>query len=111
MACHSCRDVSCWPEEHALLQLPVERPAHLETTSLGAAFAAGIGAGVWTEDWVLQQQRCGPERDDHYPWAGGVDQGERFQPQVDAADVASRYARWQKAVRRSLDQDDLVDET
>lgn len=34
-------------------QLPVRRPAHLETTSLGAAYAAGIGSGFWTREWVL----------------------------------------------------------
>lgn len=33
-----------------ILQVPVRRPAHLETTSLGAALAAGIGAGLWTEE-------------------------------------------------------------
>ena len=26
----------------------MRRPAHLETTSLGAALAAGIGVGFWT---------------------------------------------------------------
>jgi glycerol kinase len=36
------------------LQLPVRRPAHLETTSLGAAYAAGIGSGFWTREWVLE---------------------------------------------------------
>ncbi len=30
-----------------LLDLPVERPAMLETTALGAAFLAGIGVGLW----------------------------------------------------------------
>ncbi|HET8613792.1 MAG TPA: glycerol kinase GlpK [Sphingomonas sp.] len=30
-----------------LLGLPVERPAMLETTALGAAFLAGIGIGLW----------------------------------------------------------------
>ncbi|WP_454887212.1 glycerol kinase GlpK [Sphingomonas oryzagri] len=30
-----------------LLDLPVERPAMLETTALGAAFLAGIGIGLW----------------------------------------------------------------
>lgn len=30
-----------------LLQVPVERPAHLETTSLGAALAAGVAIGMY----------------------------------------------------------------
>ena len=33
-----------------ILQVPVRRPAHLETTSLGAALAAGIGVGFWTAE-------------------------------------------------------------
>lgn len=35
------------------LQVEVQRPADMETTSLGAAFAAGIGSGFWTAEWVL----------------------------------------------------------
>jgi len=30
-----------------MLRVPVERPAHLETTALGAAFLAGMSAGIW----------------------------------------------------------------
>lgn len=33
-----------------ILQVPVRRPAHLETTSLGAALAAGIGVGMLTAE-------------------------------------------------------------
>ena len=36
-----------------LPQIPVRRPEHLETTSLGAAFAAGIAMGFWSKEWVL----------------------------------------------------------
>ena len=32
-----------------LLGLPIERPAILETTALGAAFLAGLSAGVWAD--------------------------------------------------------------
>ena len=31
-----------------LLGIPVERAAVLETTALGAAYLAGLGAGLWT---------------------------------------------------------------
>ena len=47
----------------------MRRPADLETTSLGAALAAGIGSGFWSQEWVL----------------GGADwqqQDSVFQPQV-----------------------------
>lgn len=37
----------------ARVQVEVRRPADLETTSLGAALAAGIGSGFWSQEWVL----------------------------------------------------------
>jgi glycerol kinase len=37
-----------------ILQVPVRRPTHLETTSLGAALAAGIGVGFWTVEEAFQ---------------------------------------------------------
>ena len=88
----------------------VQRPANLETTSLGAAFAAGIGAGIWTEEWVLSR--------DHSEAGRGEDNGDAsvddvtdFDPAAEGADVEARYARWKKAVAKSLDQDDLDGET
>ena len=51
----------------------MERPDNLETTALGAAYAAGIGAGIWTPEWVFQ----------HRTTARQGDQLRRtFQPQV-----------------------------
>src|SRR5207253_9943491 len=32
-----------------LLGIPVRRPRQTETTALGAAFLAGLGAGIWTD--------------------------------------------------------------
>ncbi|MGZ3688349.1 MAG: glycerol kinase GlpK [Bdellovibrionota bacterium] len=32
-----------------VLNVPLRRPKYLETTSLGAVFAAGLGAGIWTD--------------------------------------------------------------
>jgi len=32
-----------------ILQVPVERPQNLETTAIGAAFLAGLAAGVWSD--------------------------------------------------------------
>lgn len=40
-------------------QVPVRRPANLETTSLGAALAAGIGAGFWTREQARKGAACG----------------------------------------------------
>ena len=70
-----------------LLDTPVERPDHLETTALGAAFHAGLAVGVW----------------------GGLDalsrtwqRGGRFVPSMDAARRAALVAGWQDAVSRTL---------
>jgi glycerol kinase len=32
-----------------LLGIPVRRPRHTETTALGAAYLAGLGAGIWSD--------------------------------------------------------------
>ena len=64
---------------------PVERPRVTETTALGAAFLAGLHAGLWpslealSETWVLDRA---------------------FRPAESAASRDKRYAGWQDAVRR-----------
>ncbi|KAG2452152.1 hypothetical protein HYH02_003184 [Chlamydomonas schloesseri] len=79
-----------------LLQVPVLRPAFRETTSLGAALAAGLAVGFWTKEEVF----------------GGGDHGSKgltaFKPSISAAQAARRYARWNKAVERALDLADLA---
>ena len=69
-----------------LLQLPVRRPAILETTALGAAYLAGLAVGFWSGTDELAQER---NRDNV------------FQPKADAAAMAVRQARWQDAVQRA----------
>jgi glycerol kinase len=64
------------------LGVPVQRPEVLETTGLGAAFLAGLGAGVWSgRDELARTWRLGA----------------RFAP--GPADPAG-YRRWQAAVQR-----------
>ena len=64
---------------------PVERPRVTETTALGAAFLAGLHAGLWpslealSATWVLDRA---------------------FKPAEGAASRDRRYAGWQDAVRR-----------
>ncbi|MFO1080174.1 MAG: glycerol kinase GlpK [Reyranellaceae bacterium] len=64
---------------------PVQRPQVTETTALGAAFLAGLQAGLWpsldalAETWSLDRA---------------------FRPAEDAASRDRRYAGWQEAVRR-----------
>ncbi len=65
------------------LGVPVQRPEILETTGLGAAFLAGLGAGVWsTRDELARTWRL----------------DRRFDP--GPRDDAG-YARWLEAVRRA----------
>jgi glycerol kinase len=66
-----------------ILALPVERPRFTETTALGAAMLAGIGAGLFRDlaDAALMR---GPV--------------ERFEPRLDDAIRAARLAGWASAV-------------
>jgi glycerol kinase len=71
-----------------VLGVPVIRPAVPETTSLGAAYAAGLATGFWAqvddlrENWVKDKE-----------WT----------PQMDAAERDREYAQWKKAVTRTFD--------
>jgi glycerol kinase len=63
------------------LRVPVERPEIMETTALGAAFLAGLAAGVWASPpelaatWRLGQRFEPQARDDegHDRWRRAVD--------------------------------------
>jgi glycerol kinase len=63
------------------LQRPVERPVIAETTALGAAFLAGLGAGVWSSrdelaaTWRLDRRFDPGQRDEsaHARWRGAVE--------------------------------------
>ncbi len=71
-----------------MLGVPVIRPRVAETTALGAAYAAGLAAGVWPSLDALRAN-----------W-----QVERtWEPAMDDATRARRYREWQRAVQRSLD--------
>ena len=71
-----------------LLGVPVVRPRVVETTALGAAYLAGIAAGVWaSRDEVAQQWQV--ER--------------RFEPSICADERDARHAQWRRAVERSSD--------
>ena len=71
-----------------LLDVPVIRPEVTETTALGAAYAAGLAVGFWSNFTDLRQN-----------WA--VDK--TWQPQMDANQRRKGIAGWQKAVARTLD--------
>jgi len=71
-----------------LLGLPVVRPSNTESTAMGAAYLAGLGAGVWTSanDIVSLWK---PDR--------------IFEPKMSADERQSRQARWHKARDRAMD--------
>ena len=68
-----------------LLGIPVARPAMLEATAQGAAFAAGLAAGFWQDYSQLVASRT-VER--------------CFYPGQGANQAAANFATWQQAVER-----------
>ena len=71
-----------------ILGLPVVRPKVVETTALGAAYAAGLATGVWAS------------RDDlRAHW----EEDRRFEPVMDEDERERRYRQWKKAVSKSMD--------
>jgi glycerol kinase len=70
------------------LGVPVVRPSISETTCLGAAYAAGLAVGYWPGLDALRAQ-----------WRASAS----WQPSLAEADREAQYARWRKAVARTLD--------
>ena len=70
-----------------IIGAPVDRPKVLETTALGAAWLAGMRAGVYPDQAEFAAQ-----------WA--LDR--RFEPAMDEATRDRRYAGWKDAVKRTL---------
>ena len=70
-----------------MVGVPVERPACLETTALGAAYLAGLDAGVYPEPEVFARQ---------WQMQAG------FMPGMAETERAARYAGWQAAVGQAL---------
>ena len=69
-----------------VLGVEISRPELVETTALGAAFLAGLGAGVWTSKDAIRAS-----------WR----EQRRFHPSAPAADVAAHLARWAAAVAKA----------
>ncbi|XP_072978774.1 glycerol kinase isoform X1 [Typha angustifolia] len=76
-----------------LLGSSVVRPADIETTALGAAYAAGLAIGVWTEEQIFA--------------AGDKEKTTIFHPKLDEAHRQKRSECWYKAVSRTFDLADL----
>jgi glycerol kinase len=70
-----------------ILAAPVDRPVVMETTALGAAYLAGHAAGVCPDPAAFAAS-----------WRGQ----RRFEPTMDAATRARKWAGWRDAVARTL---------
>jgi glycerol kinase len=70
-----------------IIGAPVDRPEVTETTALGAAWLAGMQAGIYPDAAGFAQK-----------WA--LDR--RFTPAMDDTTRAVRYARWKRAVAATL---------
>jgi glycerol kinase len=71
-----------------VLDVPVIRPMVAETTSLGAAYAAGLAVGFWSE---VEDLRANWGKD------------KEWQPRMDPQEREKEYAFWKKAVTRTFD--------
>ncbi|PWR03259.1 glycerol kinase [Meridianimarinicoccus roseus] len=70
-----------------ILGAPVDRPEITETTALGAAWLAGMRAGIYP---------------DAEGFAGNWRLERRFEPRFSEADRDARYARWKAAVQATM---------
>ena len=70
-----------------ILGVKIVRPKIIETTSLGAAYLAGLAAGFWKNSAEIKKF-----------WA----EDKVFKPRLPQAAAAKFYAGWQAAVRRAL---------
>lgn len=71
-----------------VLGVPVIRPVVAETTALGAAYAAGLATGFWSNFDDLRQN-----------WQ--IDH--TWEPKMSESDREAQYKMWKKAVTRTFD--------
>jgi glycerol kinase len=71
-----------------LLGVPVIRPKVPETTSLGAAYAAGFATGLWSTEDELREN-----------WV----EDKRWEPTMDASKRDEYFKYWKRAVTKSFD--------
>ena len=71
-----------------LCNVAVERPRDVETTAAGAAIAAGLGAGVWSDVKDVPTSSDDIDR--------------RFEPAITPEERQERCERWSKAVQASF---------
>jgi glycerol kinase len=69
-----------------ILGVPVVRPAMAETTALGAAFLAGLGAGFWKDTQAISEM---PREE------------RRFEPRLPRSRADAMRQRWNEAISRA----------
>jgi len=74
------------------LNMPVDRARINETTALGAAYLAGLEAGIYNDLASIEQQ-----------WQADA----TFEPQMSDDERSQRYGGWQRAVGRVLSQSEI----
>jgi glycerol kinase len=74
-----------------ILNIDVIRPKVIETTSLGAAYLAGLATGYWQDKYDISSN-------------SQVDRV--FHPNMEDSDRLKKTKKWQKAVERSMDWED-----
>jgi glycerol kinase len=70
-----------------LFQSPIERPANVEATVLGAAFLAGLGCGVWSDPTEIQKV---------------VRKGQIFRPKLPRQKAEQLYSQWEMLIHLAL---------
>jgi glycerol kinase len=70
-----------------ILAAPVDRPTYLETTALGAAYLAGMAAGLYPDPEIF---------------AAGWSGERRFEPTMPAPERDRKYRGWQDAMARTV---------
>jgi glycerol kinase len=82
----------CMQIQADVLGVSVSRPVVAETTALGAAYAAGLAVGFWKDTDELREN-----------W----NEAKRWEPEWNDEQRETGFAKWQKAVSKTLDWVDV----
>ncbi len=77
----------CMQIQSDIAQIELSRPVVSETTALGAAYAAGLAVGIWSDVNALREQ-----------WKESA----RFSPIIGSELASTGYGNWKRAIERTL---------
>ena len=77
----------CMQMQADVMGIDIVRPAIIETTALGAAYAAGLAVGFWSSTDEVKKQ-----------WQRSLS----WSPKISGEERARGYSKWKKAVERTL---------